>query len=150
MKLAIQLLDNDATLNNYTMIKRQTINQGETPNVVFQLLNSDSGNRFLPSPTATTFVEIARFPDILATGANQRTIIDPSIRRQAAMLFPADDRSIWYVPLTAVDTNNIMSSNIRVTVTDGNNTFIAVLTQAIYVTRSEINPEPNPNSAPVF
>jgi hypothetical protein len=60
------------------------------------------------------------------------------------MLFPSDDRSIWTLPLTSTDTANMMSSNIRVTVTDGNNTYIGLLSMAIVVTRSEYNPQPAP------
>lgn len=148
MKLGFQMLNNAATLNVLSVIKNQKINQGEALNLVFQLTDKDqNGIRFLPSTAATTLVEIARYPDVLATGYNQRIPVDYSVRRNAAMLFPNDDRSIWYMPLSSNDTANMMSSNMRVTVTDGNNTWIAVLSMAIVCTRSEIDPEPSPGSA---
>jgi hypothetical protein len=147
MKLGFQLLNNSATLNTISVIRNQKINQGEALNIVFQLIDKDqNGVRFIPSAAATCLVEIARFPDVMATGSNQRVQVDYSVRRQAAMLLPNDDRSIWTVPLTSYDTANMMSSNMRVTITDGNNTWIAVLSMAIVCTRSELDPEPSPGS----
>lgn len=148
MKLGIQMLNSDATLNSFRVIQNQKINQGESLSIVFQLIDKDqSGVRFLPSTSATAFVEIARFPDVVATGQNQRNQVDYSVRRNAGMLFPSDDRSIWSMPLSTMDTANMMSSNIRVTVTDGNNTYIAVLSMAIICTRSELDPLPNQGQA---
>jgi hypothetical protein len=151
MKLGIQLLNNTATVNSISVIKNQKINQGESLNLVFQLVDQDQkGIRFLPGASATVFVEIARFPDVFGSSGNQRVQQDFSVRRNASMLFPDDDRSIWYLPLTTVDTSNMMSSNMRVTVTDGSNTYITVLSMALVLTRSEIDPLPAPNSAPSF
>lgn len=146
MKLGIRLLNSEATLNHYQYLKNIKINQGETINLVFQLVNSSQAGpcpvRFLPSAAACTMVEIARYPDWLGTFGNQRIGVDYSVRRNAAMLFPSDDRSIWYLPLTSQETSNMMSSNIRVTVTDGSSKYIAVLSAALVVTRSENDPNP--------
>ena len=145
MKLGVQILNNSATVNSFKVIQNQKINQGESLQLVFQLVDKDQGGtRFLPSSAATCLVEIARFPDVIATGANQRQQVDYSVRRQAGMLFPSDDRSIWALQLSSNDTANMMSSNIRVTVVDGNNTYIATLSMAIICTRSELNPLPAP------
>jgi hypothetical protein len=144
MKLGIQLLNSDATLNSFRVIQNQKINQGESLNLVFQLVDKESGNRFVPTTSASALVEIPRFPDVMATGSNQRQQVDFSVRRQAAMAFPSDDRSIWTIPLSSLDTANMMSSNLRVTVTDGNSTYIALLSMALIVTRSEYDPTPAP------
>jgi hypothetical protein len=142
MKLGIQLLNSNATLNSFRVMQNQKINQGESLSIVFQLLDKETGNRFMPSASATALVEIPRFTDVVGTSSNQRQLIDYSVRRQAAMLFPSDDRSIWSLPLSSNDTSNMMSSNIRVTVTDGNSTMIATLSMALVVTRSENDPSP--------
>lgn len=144
MKLGIQMLNSDASLNSFRVIPNQKINQGESLSIVFQLTDKETGARFVPSTSATALVEIPRFPDVIATGQNQRMQVDYSVRRQAAMLFPTDDRSIWTLPLSSNDTSNMMSSNIRVTLTDGSNTYIALLSMALVVTRSEYDPSPAP------
>lgn len=143
MKLGIQLLSRDSTLNRIQVMPNVKINQGESLNLVFQLIDLDQkGLRFVPSSSATALVEISRFPDVFGSAGNQRVTTDFSIRRPAAMLFPSDDRSLWYTPLSAADTSQIMSSNVRVTVTDGADTYITLLSMALVVTRSEIVPLP--------
>jgi hypothetical protein len=145
MKLGIQMLNNNAQVNSIQVIQNQKINQGESVNLVFQLIDKDQGGiRFLPSASSSALVEIARFPDVVATAFNQRNQVDFSVRRYASMLFPNDDRSIWTCPLSPADTANMMSSNLRVTVTDGNNTYIALLSMAIICTRSEFDTVPAP------
>ncbi len=145
MKLAFRMLNNNATLNTLRFIENQKINQGEALQLVFQLEDSDNNLvRYVPTTAAQVLVEISRFPDVLATAMNQRVQHDYSVRRYAAMLFPSDDRSVWYLPLSQEDTKHMMSSNMRVTLFDGNNTSIALLSMAIVVTRSEYVPQPAP------
>jgi hypothetical protein len=140
MRLGIQLLNTDAQLNLYKTEKQVVIYQGDVLNINFQLIDLDQGGiRYVPTTAATVFVEIPKFPDTMMTLSNQRQIVDYSIRRNAAMLFPNDDRSIWYMPLVQADTAFMNSSNMRVTLTDGMLNKVTILPMAIKVFCSESN-----------
>ncbi len=137
MRLGIQLLNIGATLNDYDKKSFIEFAQGETVDVIFQLVNLDNaGLRYMPAAGCTVFVEIPRYPEYFGTISNQRTTSDYSVRRMATQAF-ADDRSIWKLSLSALDTSNMMSSNMRVTVTEGGKISIALLPQALKVIRSE-------------
>ena len=137
MRLGIQLLNIGATLNDFDKKSFVEFAQGETVDLIFQLVNLDkAGLRYIPASGCTVFVEIPRFPEYFGTISNQRTTSDFSVRRNAVQAFP-DDRSIWKLSLTANDTANMMSSNMRVTVTEGAKVSIGLLSQALKVFRSE-------------
>lgn len=137
MRLGIQLLNVGATLNDFDKKSFIEFAQGETVDMIFQLINTDkSGLRYMPAAGCTVFVEIPRYPEYLGTISNQRTVADYSVRRMAVQAFP-DDRSIWKLSLSSLDTANMMSSNLRVTVTEAAKVSIALLPQALKVLRSE-------------
>lgn len=137
MRLGIQLLNTDATLNDFDKKSFIEFSQGETVDIMFQLVNLDkSGLRYMPAAGCTVFVEIPRYPEYYGTISNQRTTADYSIRRGAVQAF-ADDRSIWKLSLTSLDTSNMMSSNMKITVTEGSKKSIGLLSQALKVFRSE-------------
>ena len=141
MRLGIQLLNNSASLNNVSPIVEQTIRQGETSTVVFQLVDLDQNKlRYVPGSGATAFIEIPRFPQATATILNQRVYNDYSVRKYASMLLPSDDRSIWTFSLSTTESANLQSSGMRVTVTDnsGASVLIAYLPLAFRVYNSEI------------
>jgi hypothetical protein len=137
MRLGIQLLNIGATLNSFQQKSVVEIAQGETVDLMFQLVDKDQGLRYIPASGSTVYVEIARFPEAISQITNQRLTVDYSVRRNATSAFPSDDKSIWKLPLTAVDTGNMMSSNIRVTVTEGTKISIALLPQAIKIIPKE-------------
>jgi hypothetical protein len=137
MKLGIQLLDSSSTLNSLRKITEQTIRQGETTDVYFQLVDGEQANlRYIPGSGSTAFVEIPRFTEALPTILNQRDVKDYSVRQFAVNPFPGD-LSVWKLPLTSVQTKNMMSSGMRVTITDGAVIKIAYLTLAFRVYRGE-------------
>lgn len=137
MRLGIQLLDSNSTLNSLRKITEQVIRQGETVDVYFQLVDEDQSKlRYIPGAGSTVFVEIPRFPEAYPTILNQREIKDYSVRRYATGLFP-DDRSCWKISLLASETKNMMSTGFRVTVTDGTNIKIAYLQLAFRVFTGE-------------
>ena len=86
---------------------------------ISQNLSKHQNNlRYIPATGATVLAEIARFPDTFGTISNIREIVDFSIRRAATQPF-AGDSSVWSLPLTSTDTNSMMSSNVRITLTEG-------------------------------
>lgn len=137
MRLSIQLLDTGTTLNRFTPKTQVTIAQGETIDLFFQFVDLDQKIRYVPATGATVLVEIPRFPEAFATASNVRTVSDFSVRRNASAAFPTDDRSIWKLSLTTAETAQMMSTNLRVTVTEGLKVSIALLSMAIVVYRSE-------------
>lgn len=136
MRLGIQLLDSSATLNRFKVVSVLTINQGETFDVFFQLVDQEQSIRYVPAVGATCLVEVPRLAEAFGTLSNQRVNSDFSIRRGASNPFP-DDRSIWKLTLSTTETANLMSSNIRVTITEGSVVKIALMPQALKVNRSE-------------
>jgi hypothetical protein len=136
VRLGIQLINFGATVNSFTYKSTVEIAQGETVDLLFQLVDKDQSLRYVPATGATVFVEIARFPEYFPTSSNQRETKDFSIRRYAAQAF-AQDASIWKLPLTDQDTLEMMSTNIRVTVVEGAKKSIALLAQGIKIVRHE-------------
>lgn len=137
MRLGVQMLDSFAQLNSFQKKETVELAQGETVDLYFQLIDKDqSGLRYVPAAGATVFVEIPRFSEVFPTMLNQRSTMDFSVRRFASQAFSLDS-SIWKLSLAATDTANMMSSNIRVTVTEGSVVKIALLPQALKVFRSE-------------
>lgn len=137
MKLTITPLK-VVSVNSYKKANFIEIDQGETMDFYFQLQDKDQeGLRYVPASGAVVYVEIPRFPDYLPTLSNTRTEVDYSIRRNAVQAFPGQDASIWRLPLTAADTAQIMSSDIRVTLTEGSKISKTVFPQALKVVTSE-------------
>ena len=70
----------------------------------------------------TVQVLISRFAEYFGNiVSNTRVTQDYSVSGYAAQLTPADDRSLWYLPLTATQTANITSSGVSFTMNDGTN-----------------------------
>lgn len=137
MRINVQMLDLGATVNDFEVKSFVEIHQGETIDLFFQFIDKDKNNlRFIPASGATVLAEIARFPDVFATISNQRVEADFSIRRTAAQPF-ATDGSIWSIPITAAETDEMMSSNIRFTLTEGSNITKSLISQAIKVIPKE-------------
>ncbi len=140
MRINARLLNSGATANSFEVKTFVTIHQGETTTLFFQFFDEDQdGLRYLPASGATTLVEIARFPEPFGTISNTREILDRSIRRAATQPFSGDG-SVWSMPLTAVDTVTMMSSNIRITLTEGAVISKAFLAQAIKIIPQEGQP----------
>jgi hypothetical protein len=140
MRFAIQIIKVNS-VNSYKKANFLEINQGETADLYFQLIDKDQdGLRYLPASGATCYVEIPRFPEYMPTISNVRQEVDYSIRRNAVQPF-AGDGSIWMMPLTAGDTENIMSSDIRVTLTEGSKVSKTLFIQALKVVPKEGAPQ---------
>lgn len=140
MRLAIQVIKANS-VNDFKPANFLEVNQGETSALYFQLIDKDKGGlRYMPEAGATCYVEIPRFPEYLPTIQNVRQTVDYSIRRNAVQPYAADG-SIWMLPLTAADTTNIMSSDIRITLTEGSKISKCLHIQAIKVVPSEGAPQ---------
>lgn len=133
MKLGARIIDSASTLNNIKYLSSSSINPGETVTLYFQLVDLDSvqescklGTRFLPSSEAAVSVEIF--------SVNKTNILT----KNASMVFPSDDRSIWKIDLDATETSNMSGVNLKITVTDGTNIKIGYALNAIIVSAKSI------------
>jgi hypothetical protein len=136
MRLGIRILQPDSLLNSLSEVQTLRIVKGETTNLVVQLWNEDVGIRYIPAAGATCVFAISRYPEVFAAANNARSTIDYTIQGNATLAFPSDDRSCWTMPLTAIQTQNIATSAIMVTLTESANVKIAVKPRAI----TAINP----------
>ena len=136
MKLGVKLLNRGATVNSFSYEDTVTLYQGESLNLYFQLFDADQDLRYLAETGATVYVEIARYADYYGTISNIRETQDWSVRRYATQPF-SGDLSVWYLPLTTTDTTNMMSSNIRFTLTETSAVSKFLLKQALEVIPKE-------------
>lgn len=107
MKLGIQMLESESTLNNLIPSNQLEIAPGETATVMFQLVNSKTGQRYIPAAGATMTAKLV---------ASNNVNVISKIPTQP---FAADDRSIWSFPLSAADTAKAAGVNMEIVVTEG-------------------------------
>ncbi len=132
MRLGIKLLNTSATLNQFRSVDQIRISQGETVDLFFQLVDLDQGGlRYIPAPGAAVQVQIPRSPEVIAiTTNNTRQVVDPTVNRAAGNPF-SEDRSIWMISLIDLDTAQMVSNSLRITLSEGTSTKIAFVNQAI-------------------
>ena len=130
MKLSIKLLDQDTALNNLIFISDISLHRGETTEVVIQLMQN--GQRYIPTDGAIVSIAIPRSTQAIPKNWNERESIDHSLIRQAEIKF-VDDKSIWSIPLTSVETKTLISGAIVVTVSEGEKIRKAQVNQAIRI-----------------
>lgn len=132
MRLGIKLLNSDASANSLKAIEQIKVAGGETLDILVQLVDLDqAGLRYIPDSAATVRVQMPRLPYAVPDINNTRKTVDNSIDAPATKPF-AGDSSIWKISLTADDTaNKLVSTAIRVVVTEGTSVKIATLNSAI-------------------
>lgn len=133
MRLSIKLLNEDSTVNNLKYTKTIDISRGETLDVVFQLVDQDTGHRYIPEAGSTVEITILRAAVAMSiAGYNERQTVDDTIKRQAVSAFSGDG-SIYKIPLIASETSKMVSGSIKVTVEEGEKIRISQLNQAIRI-----------------
>jgi hypothetical protein len=140
MNLGIQMLSRDTTLNNPKPVNHVELTAGESLTVFFQLVDRDTGLRYIPAFGATVVAQLPRLV-YRSPGAVTGACVpnDYSIERAALMAFPympgisCGDCSIWSLPLTSNDTVSMASTNMIVTLQEGSVTSIGVARQGIKV-----------------
>lgn len=107
MKLGVQMLEAESSLNNLMPVNQLEISPGETATVMFQLVNSKSGQRYIPATGATMTARLVSVND-----ANV-------VSKIPSQPFSADDRSIWSFSMSATDTSKAAGVNLEVVLTEG-------------------------------
>lgn len=99
--LAIKLIDDQAALNNFKYVEANEYVAGEAIVIKFQIQDPQTLQRLIPGAAGTMDVIFQNSDGTFTTIA-------------ASKLFPSDDRSLWSVPLSGVDTTNLVGSNFKV------------------------------------
>lgn len=114
MQLGLVMLDSNSTLNNLRYLREVYVNPGDTAVLMFQLVDLDTvdqndliGTRYMPITSATMAANIPSVNDLY------------TINTVPTMAFPNDDRSIWIIPLSSVQTKTAAGCNINIVLTEG-------------------------------
>ena len=106
MRLGIQMLDSNSSLNNLMYKNQAFIVPGETATIMFQLMDLDQNQRYIPSNIATVNCTISSI-----NSAN-------SLSKVASSAF-AQDGSVWSFNLSTTETQTMAGVNMTVKLTDG-------------------------------
>lgn len=99
--IAIQLLNDEAALNSFSVIETKEYVPGDDIKINFQILDAQSKNRLMADGAATMTVVFQ-----LSDGTE--------LTKDAAFLFDSEDKSMWQVELTGADTMNVVGGNFKV------------------------------------
>jgi hypothetical protein len=112
MKLGIQMLDGDSTVNNLKYINQVEINPGETATVMFQIVDMTNKDmkgqsvRYMPQAGATM---TARMVSVNSANTLSKIPLQPF----------AADGSIWSFAMSIADTTKAAGVNLEVVLTEG-------------------------------
>lgn len=98
--LLIKLLNEQATLNNFTYVETKKYSAGADVKIKVQLNDEETTRRLIPDATA-------RLNAIFQKSDGTELTV------QCTLLFGQDDRSVWQAILTAANTLLVVGSNIR-------------------------------------
>ena len=111
MVLDLQILNEDAVLNNFMSIGGQRYLPGQALKLVVRLIQSDRDLRYIPLISATTSLTLYK--------SDASTVV------KAGVFSIADDRSIITFDFSAAEMVNVIGQNLTVEITEG-----AVITAA--------------------
>lgn len=99
--LKIKLINEQATLNNFSFVEVKEYIAGQPMSLKIQIQDSETKQRLIPAANANM---IATFQKRDGT----------ELQVAATMLFNPDDRSMWKIELTGPQTLDIVGSNVRI------------------------------------
>lgn len=97
--MKLQLLNSDASLNNFFVVDAVAFVPGENLTLVVRLIDSQKSIRYVPTAAATLTLNF--------TDSDGNTVTKP------ASVLDASDRSIWTVALSQAETQTLVGSNIE-------------------------------------
>ena len=92
-RLGFILLNQVNTVNSFLEVTELFLNSAETSTIYFRLIDADTGLRYIPNATVAATLAI-KFKNLDSYKV---------INRQAGMVYPNDDRSIWSVGILSTD-----------------------------------------------
>lgn len=126
------MLGRGSTVNDLKAKSSVEIEHGETLDLMFQLINDDTGQRYIPATGATVQVQIPRYLEYTPTITGESQSNDYSVNQAAVQAF-VGDASVWKTPLTSTQTSQLTTQNVKVIVTEGTQVRIAVAKYGIRV-----------------
>lgn len=99
--LKVKLINEAATLNNFSFLEIKEYIPNLPLSIKIQIMDSEANLRLIPGTTAK----------LNATFQNQD---GGELVVAGVMLFNPDDRSLWHINLTSVQSNQIVGSNFRI------------------------------------
>lgn len=99
--LKIKLLNEQASLNNFSYVEVKEYIAGQPVNLKIQVTDSETKQRLIPATNANL---IATFQKRDGT----------ELVVAGSMLFNPDDRSMWLIALSGAQTLDIVGANIRI------------------------------------
>ena len=117
MVLSLQMLNEDASLNNFVGIGSAQFIPGAPVKIVMRLMQTARDLRYVPD-VASTFAMVFKKSDG-STLAKVPTVLD------------ASDRSLITVSLTGAETTLLIGQNLSVTVTEPSGDSVAQLQSAL-------------------
>lgn len=117
MILSLKVINSDATLNNFQEIGSAKFVPNQSLKIAMRLMQTERNLRYVPDSAATVSVTFKQStgPDIV----------------KAASFVDTGDRSLILVELTDLETANLISQSLYVTVTEGSDVSIAYLSNAL-------------------
>lgn len=132
MRLAIKMLGRSTTVNDVKYVSTVEIERGETLDLMFQLINADNGQRYIPASGTTVQVQLPRYLEYIPSIIGEAVATDYSVNQASVQAFPGD-ASIWTTPLASSQTAQLTSQNMRIVITEGSKISIAVAQYAIKI-----------------
>jgi len=99
--IAVQLINDEALLNNFFTVDAKEYVPGEAVKVKFQILDPQSKQRLIPDGAALMSVVFQNSDGTFLT-------------KSATFLFDPDDKSCWEVDLTASESIAVVGGNFKV------------------------------------
>ena len=118
--LVLRVLNSDAEVNNFQYIGSSEFYSGEDFKVVLQIINANSNLRRMMPSTASFSI------DLLNSDGSTLT-------KTPTLSFTGDpgDQSIVEFSVTAAESVNLISQDLKLTITEGSETKIAFLRQGL-------------------
>lgn len=117
MYLTLQVLNADATLNDFNVIDVQKFSGGADVDFVFRLLQPDKKLRYVPVSGSTISIQFKKSDNT-------------SITKTGTFIF-ADDRSVFKVSLTSVESATVITQYIKAVLNEAGVISHAILEGAI-------------------
>lgn len=122
MILELQILDQKAELNRFTVVGTALFKNGLPLTLNMRLFDPETGLRYVPPATATFSIDFKMSDQTTVTKAP--TVLD------------ADDRSLLTTSLDASETALLIGQNLELTITDGAEVSVAIAQMAIKASKS--------------
>ena len=116
--LTLQVLDSDVQLNNFKTIGHKSFYSGEDVTVVLRIIDFTKQLRYIPASSATFSIDLLK---------SDKT----TINKIPVFTFDPDDRSIIQFTITAAESNDIISQDLKLFISESGLTKVANLKQGI-------------------